>query len=54
MVIGPDTPHVGEIGPTATVHQSDIAATAVALLGLDYRDFDPDSGPPIAAAFAKQ
>lgn len=52
VVIGPDTPHVGEIGPTPTVHQSDIAATAVQMLGLDYRDFDADAGPPIAAAFA--
>jgi len=50
VVIGPDTPHKGELSATASVHQSDIAATMLQLLGLDYRDFDPDAGPPIAAA----
>lgn len=51
-VIGPDTPDRGEVTDTATVHQSDVAATMLALLGLDYRDFDPAAGPPIAEALA--
>jgi hypothetical protein len=51
-VIGPDTPDRGEAGPAATVHQSDVAATMVALLGLDWHAFNPDAGPPIADAFA--
>jgi hypothetical protein len=50
-VIGPDTPDVGEAGDAATVSQSDIAATMIALLGHDHREFDPHAGPPIAAAF---
>ena len=36
---------------TAPVHQSDVAATLLRLLGLDYRELDPGAGPPIAAAF---
>jgi hypothetical protein len=51
-VIGPDTPDRGEAGPAQTVHQSDVAATMVALLGLDWRAFDANAGPPIADAFA--
>jgi hypothetical protein len=49
-VIGPDTPDVGEARDVGTVYQSDIAATMIALLGLDPREFHPDAGPPIAAA----
>ncbi|MGH9389090.1 MAG: alkaline phosphatase family protein, partial [Vicinamibacteria bacterium] len=50
-VIGPETPDRGEVSDTAPVHQSDVAATILKLLGLDYRDFDPKAGPPIAMAF---
>ncbi|HJS75758.1 MAG TPA: AP protein, partial [Vicinamibacteria bacterium] len=50
-VIGPDTPDRGEISNADPVHQSDVAATVLRLLGLDYREFDPEAGPPIAAAF---
>jgi hypothetical protein len=51
-VIGPDTPDRGELAPSETVHQSDVAATMLGLLGLDWHDFDPAAGPPIAAAFS--
>jgi arylsulfatase A-like enzyme len=50
-VIGPETPDRGELSDTAPVHQSDVAATILKLLGLDYRELDPDAGPPIEAAF---
>jgi hypothetical protein len=50
-VIGPDTPHLGETVSPTPVTQSDVAATALKLLGLDYRKFNPQMGPPIAAAF---
>jgi phosphopentomutase len=50
-VIGPDTPDRGEVAPSATVYQADVAATILRLLGLDPRAFDPAAGPPIAAAF---
>ena len=50
-VIGPDTPDRGELAPAETVHQSDVAATMLKLLGLDYREFNPAAGPPISAAF---
>jgi hypothetical protein len=51
-VIGPDTPGRGEVAPSPTVHQADIAATLLGFLGLDPRKFNPEAGPPIAAAFA--
>jgi hypothetical protein len=50
-VIGPDTPDRGELSNAAPVHQGDVAATVLQLLGLDYRELDPGAGPPIAAAF---
>ena len=51
-VIGPDTPHRGEVAPYPTVHQSDVAATLLRFFGLDGRSFNPHAGPPIPAAFA--
>ena len=44
-------PDVGEVTDTAPVHQSDVAATILKLLGLDYRELDPEAGPPIGVAF---
>jgi len=46
-LIGPDVPHRGEATKTETVTQSEIAATALEALGLDYRRFNPRMGPPI-------
>ena len=46
-IIGPDTPALGEVHDFAAVTQSDIAATMLQYLGLDYRKFNPDAGPPI-------
>jgi len=50
-VIGPDAPRIGEATGTATVHQSDVAATILKLLGLDPKEWNPAAGPPIRAAF---
>jgi hypothetical protein len=50
-IVGPDSPERGEASNTEPVHQGDIAATLLRLLGIDYRDLDPEMGPPIAAAF---
>jgi hypothetical protein len=50
-VVGPDTPARGEVAPHPTVHQADVAATLLRLLGLDDRKFNPAAGPPIPAAF---
>jgi len=52
-LIGPGVPHRGEVAPAAPVTQSDIAATALQALGLDYRQFNPRMGPPIPAAFGE-
>jgi hypothetical protein len=51
-IIGPDTPSIGEAGPSKTIYQSDIAATIAVLFGLDPAQFNPQAGPPIAAAGA--
>ena len=51
-VIGPETPDLGEVTDTAPVHQSDVAATILKLLGLDYRELDPEAGPAIGVAFS--
>ena len=46
-VIGPDTPALGEAKNFPDVTQSDVAATVLQYLGLDWRDFNPNAGPPI-------
>jgi Type I phosphodiesterase / nucleotide pyrophosphatase len=52
-VLGPDTPALGERGKVARVTQSQIAATAAALLGKDWRAFNPKAGAPLAEAIGK-
>lgn len=49
-VLGPDTPALGERKTAARVTQSQIAATAAALLGKDWRSFNPKAGAPLAEA----
>jgi hypothetical protein len=46
-IIGPDTPATGEAHQVPDLTQSDIAATMLQYLGLDYRDFNPAAGPPL-------
>jgi len=46
-MIGPDTPAIGEAKNFPDVTQSDIAATMLQYLGLDYRQFNADAGPPV-------
>jgi type I phosphodiesterase/nucleotide pyrophosphatase len=46
-VIGPDTPHLGEVANGAPAQQADIAATMLGLMGLDPRAFNPEAGPPL-------
>jgi hypothetical protein len=46
-IIGPDTPALGETRSFPDVTQSDIAATMLQYLGLDWRKFNPNAGPPI-------
>ena len=43
--------HRNEATSTGDHYQSQIAATMLALLGLDYRSFNPSADPPIAEAF---
>jgi len=52
-IIGPGVPHRGEVTPSYPVTQSDVAATALKALGLDYRQFNPRMGPPISEAFGE-
>jgi len=46
-IIGPDTPARGTAVPQGTVYLADVAATIVALFGLDPASFNPDAGPPL-------
>ncbi len=52
-IIGPGVPHRGEVAALNAVTQSDVAATALKALGLDYRQFNPRMGPPISEAFGE-
>ncbi len=52
-IIGPDTPAIGEASDFPDVTQSDIAATMLQYLGLDYRDFNPNAGPPIPGSLRR-
>jgi hypothetical protein len=53
-VMGPDTAALGERTQTAEVHQAQIAATAAALLGKDYRQAVPAAAAPIADVLPKK
>jgi hypothetical protein len=46
--MGPDTPALGERESHAPVTQSQVAATAAALLGLDFREGQPRAAGPVA------
>ena len=50
-ILGPDTPAIGEVSNFPDVTQSDVAATMLQYLDLDYRDFNPAAGPPIPKSF---
>ncbi|MFQ5791925.1 MAG: sulfatase-like hydrolase/transferase [Acidobacteriota bacterium] len=52
-VVGPDTPARGVLRDTPDYYQSNIAATILALLDLDYKDFNPEADPPISEAIGK-
>jgi hypothetical protein len=51
-IFGPDTPKGGELRAVENVYQSNVAATVLTLLGLDYREFNPNADGPIAEALA--
>jgi len=53
-VLGPDTPPLGERRNVARVTQSQIAATAAALLGKDWRAQNPKAAPPLAEAIGSK
>ncbi len=46
-IIGPDTPALGEAKDFPDVTQGEVAATLLQYLGLDWRDFNPNAGPPV-------
>jgi hypothetical protein len=46
-IIGPDTPDRGEVTNHPPVSQGQIAATMLQFFGQDYREFNPNAGPPI-------
>jgi len=52
-VLGPDTPALGERANVPTVTQNQVAPTAAALLGLDYKAEQPQAGPVLVDALPK-
>ena len=52
-IIGPDTPALGEVRNYAPVTQSDIAATMLQYLGVDYRKFNAQAGPPVPGSLKR-
>jgi hypothetical protein len=53
-VMGPDTPPQGEVASRPGVHQADVAATLLTCLGLDWREWSREIGPPIPGACGVQ
>jgi hypothetical protein len=52
-IIGPDTPATGEAHDIAGLTQSNVAATMLQYLELDYREFNPGAGPPLPATLRR-
>jgi hypothetical protein len=50
-MVGPDTPATGEAANVPDVTQSDVAATLLQHLGLDWKAFNPKAGPPIPGGY---
>lgn len=50
-IVGPDTPATGEAANVPDVTQSDVAATLLQHLGLDWKAFNPKAGPPIPGGY---
>jgi hypothetical protein len=46
-ILGPKTPALGEARDFPDVTQSDVAATMLQYLGLDWREFNAAAGPPV-------
>ena len=53
-IIGPDTPPLGIKVPAGKVYQADIAATIVALFGLNPAKFNPNAGPVLPGVIAAE
>uniref|UniRef100_A0A7V3KPT0 Phosphoglyceromutase n=1 Tax=candidate division WOR-3 bacterium TaxID=2052148 RepID=A0A7V3KPT0_UNCW3 len=53
-IVGPDTPHLGELSNTKTVYQKDIASTLAKLLGYDFKKVSPTCGAFLSHAFEKR
>jgi hypothetical protein len=49
-IIGPDTPALGEVRDFADVTQGTVAATMLKHLGLDWRKFNAEAGPPVTGS----
>jgi hypothetical protein len=50
-ILGPHTPATGEARDFPDATQSQVAATILQYLGLDYRQFSPDASPPVPSSF---
>jgi hypothetical protein len=53
-ILGPETPAVGEAKDFPDVTQGDVAATMLQYLGLDWRKFNAEAGPPVPGSLKKR
>ena len=53
-ILGPETPALGEVSNFPDVTQSDVAATMLQYLGLDWRAFNAEAGPPVPRSLKAQ
>jgi len=54
VVIGPDTPPLGERTNCAAINESQIAATLAKFLGEDFNEFSLRAGQPILAVISTE
>ncbi|HWN07335.1 MAG TPA: hypothetical protein VNO53_09240, partial [Steroidobacteraceae bacterium] len=53
-ILGPRTPALGEASDFPDVTQSDVAATMLQYLDLDWRAFNAQAGPPVPRSLEAQ
>lgn len=53
FVRGPDTPAVGQVQGGPELFQGTVATTVLQLLGLDWREFNPEAAPPVPGVTGK-
>ena len=47
VIVGPETPDVGEVRSRGTLYQGQVAATMLQVLGVDWRGLGKEALPPV-------